>query len=129
LRSTQTRLIGAVIPAVDHTIYATMIDGLQTRLSEKSVSLSLSTSMYDLDLEFEQVRLLIEHGVEAVVLVGAKDKPQTIAMLEQRRLPYVCTYTVSPIQSGAAIGFDNEKAGRTAARFLFDLGHRRLGMI
>lgn len=129
LRSTQTRLIGAVIPTVDHAIYATMVDGLQTRLGEKNVSLILSTSMYDLDLEFDQVRLLIEHGVEAVVLVGANHKPQTLALLEQRRLPYVCTYTAAPTKSGAAIGFDNEKAGRTAARFLLDLGHRRLGMI
>lgn len=129
LRSAQARLVGAVIPTVDHTIYASMIDALQTRLGEKNVSLILSTSMYDLDLEFEQVRLLIEHGVETVVLVGAKHKPQTIAMLEQRRLPYVCTYTAAPIRSGAAIGFDNEKAGRIAARFLLDLGHRRLAMI
>ena len=30
---------------------------------------------------------------------------------------------------GAAIGFDNEKAGQTAARFLLDLGHRRFAMI
>ncbi|CAH1652033.1 LacI family DNA-binding transcriptional regulator [Hyphomicrobiales bacterium] len=129
LRSTQTRLIGAVIPTLDHAIYASMVDSLQARLAERHVSLILSTSMYDRDLEFEQVRLLIERGAEALILVGAAHKPETIDLLEQRQLPYVFTYTFDTMRSGVAIGFDNEKAGRTAARFLLDLGHKRLAMI
>jgi hypothetical protein len=41
----------------------------------------------------------------------------------------VFTYTSTGSDAGAAVGFDNEKAGRTAARYLLDLGHTRLGMI
>ena len=129
LRSSRTRLMGAVIPTVDHSIYASMIDGLQVRLSEKKVSLILSASMYDAELEFEQVRQLVERGAEAVILVGGRHKPQTIEMLDQRRIAHVETYTVKACGAGVAIGFDNEKAGRTAARFLLDLGHTRLAMV
>ncbi len=129
LRSLQSRLVGAVIPTLDHAIYASMVDSLQARLSEKNVSLIIGTSMYDLEFEREQVRLLIEHGVEAFILVGALRKPETIALLEQRHIPYVQTYTFDVSSSGKTIGFDNESAGRTAARFMLDLGHRRFGMI
>lgn len=129
LRSTRTRLVGAIIPTLDHAIYATMVDALQARLSEKDVSLIINTSGYDIDLEYEQARLLVERGVESVVLVGSTHLPATLAMLEQKRIDYVYTYTSKAMESGAAVGFDNEKAGRTAARYLLDLGHAQFGMI
>jgi LacI family transcriptional regulator len=129
LRSTRSRLVGAIIPTLDHAIYATMVDALQERLAEKGVSLILNTARYDINLEFEQAKLLVERGVEAVVLVGATHHPQMLALLEQRRINYVFTYTSITSEAGAAVGFDNEKAGRTAARYLLDLGHRSVGMI
>jgi LacI family transcriptional regulator len=130
LRSTRTRLVGAIIPTLDHAIYATMVDGLQARLAEKNVSLIINTSTYDIDLEYEQARLLVERGVESVVLVGALHRPGTLAMLEQKGIACVFTYTSSnPAESAAAVGFDNERAGRTAARYLLDLGHKRLAMV
>jgi LacI family transcriptional regulator len=129
LRSSHTRLVGVIIPTLDHAIYATMVEGLQTRLSEKGVCLIINTSTYDVDMEYEQTRLLVERGAESVVLVGSFHRPETIAMLERKRVGYVFTYTTSATESGAAVGFDNEKAGRTAARYLLDLGHVRLAMI
>lgn len=129
LRSTETGLVGAVIPTVDHAIYAVMIHALQQRLGERQVSLILSTSMYDTDLELIQVRQLLERGVDAVVLVGSEHHPQTLDLIEQRGIPYVLTYTSRPCRSGIPVGFDNEEAGRAAARFLFELGHRKMAMI
>lgn len=129
LRSTRSRLVGAIIPTLDHAIYATMVDGLQARLAESGVSVIISTSHYDLDLELEQARLLVERGAESIVLVGSTHSAQTMALLNQKRVDHVFTYTSTAVESGAAIGFDNEKAGAAAARFLLDLGHTRLGMI
>jgi LacI family transcriptional regulator len=129
LRSTQTRLVGAVIPTIDHAIYASMINGLQARLGEKRISLILSSSMYDPQLEFQQVRQLIERGVEAVVLVGSRQAPETLDLLARHRLPFVQTYTAKASGTGVAVGFNNESAGRAAGAFLLSLGHRRLAMI
>ncbi len=129
LRSTRTRLVGAIIPTLDHAIYATMVNSLQKRLAEKDVSIIISTSFYDIDMELEQARLLVERGAEAIVLVGSTHRPETLAMLEQRNIPYVYTYTSDATAVGAAVGFDNVKAGRMAARYLLDLGHTRLAMI
>jgi LacI family transcriptional regulator len=129
LRSTKMRLVGVIIPTLDNAIYATMVDELQSRLAEKAVSLIINTSVYDIDLELEQARLLVERGAEAIVLVGSHHRPKTLALLDQRHIPYIFTYTSKATKSGAAVGFDNEDAGRTAARFLLDLGHTRVGMI
>lgn len=129
LRSTRSRLVGAIIPTLNHAIYATMVDGLEARLAEFRVSLIINTSGYDSETEFDQARLLVERGVESIVLVGAQHDPRTIRLLDEKRVGYVYTYTNDAGEAGAAIGFDNEKAGATGARFLHDLGHKRLAMI
>ncbi len=129
LRSTKSRLAGAIIPTLDHAIYAAMIESLQARLSERDISLILSTSLYDIDVELEQIRLFVERGAEAVVLVGAIHRAEAIKLLERHNIPYVFTHTNQHGPKGAAVGFDNYQAGVIAAKFLFDLGHRRLGML
>jgi LacI family transcriptional regulator len=129
LRSTKSRLVGAIIPTLDHAIYATMVDGLQARLSEKDVSLIINTSAYDIDVEYRQAKLLVERGAESIILVGSTRRPGTIALLRQKHVAFVNTYTTTAHADGAAIGFNNEAAGRMAGRFLLDLGHKNLGMI
>lgn len=129
LRSTRTRLVGAIIPTLKHAIYATMVDGLQARLAEHHVSVILNTSEYDIGVEFEQARLLVERGAESIVLVGSAHRPETLKLLEEKRVNCVFTYTVDRLATGATIGFDNAGAGAAAAQFLLDLGHRRLAMI
>ena len=129
LRSTKSRLVGAIIPTLDHAIYAIMVDGLQARLAERGVSVIISTSAYDLDLEYRQAKLLIERGAESLILVGAEHNPETLDLLNRENISYVFTYTCTPDAHGAAIGFDNRKAGATAARYLHSLGHKNFGMI
>lgn len=129
LRSTRTRLVGAIIPTLDHAIYAMMVNGLESKLAENNVSLIVNTSGYDLDIEFRQARLLIERGVESIVLVGAEHLPETTALLKAKGVGFVYTYTHQSGDDAAAIGFDNHKVGASAARYLHDLGHKKFAMI
>jgi LacI family transcriptional regulator len=122
-RAGQTLLAGVVIPTLSHAIYATMVDGLQARLAEKNTGLIISTSTYDIDLELEQTRLLLERGATSIVLVGARHHPETIALLEQKRVPYVFTYTSDPVGSAAAVGVihDNDRAFGRVQGFVKEL--------
>ncbi|MCF8480927.1 MAG: LacI family DNA-binding transcriptional regulator [Rhodospirillum sp.] len=129
LRSSRTRLVGAIIPTLDHAIYAVMVNGLESRLSEEGVSLIINTSDYDADKELKQARLLIERGVEAIVLVGACHNPKLMPLLDRAGVGHVFTYTTRAHEGGAAIGFDNVKGGVAGARFLHDLGHVAFAMI
>lgn len=129
LRSQTKHLVGVIIPTLDHSIYAKMVDGLQDRLAQAGVSVIINTSGYDLDREKTQARLLVAKGVESVVLVGAEHAPQTLEILEQAGVTQVLTYTSTPGEANAAVGFDNYAAGVTAAKYLLELGHRRFGMI
>jgi len=128
LRSAKSRLMGAVIPTLSHAIYARMIESMQGRLSTAGVSLLHVAVGYDLKLEAQHIRLLLEQGVEGLVLVGAHHRPESFRLLRDREIPFITTYAVGG-PGLAFVGFDNAKAGGMAARFLIDLGHRKLAMI
>ncbi len=129
LRATSTSMAGAIIPTLSHAIYATMIDGLQSRLSERGISLMINTTLYDLDVELQQTRVLLERGAEALVLVGATHRSETIELIERHGVPFVVTYTTTAVGHGGAAGFDNVRAAQVGAKFLHDMGHRRFGML
>ena len=60
--------------------------------------------------------------------MGAHHRPESFRLLRDRRFPFVATYAVGG-PGVSFVGFDNYKAGGMAARFLIDLGHRKLAML
>lgn len=128
LRSSKSRLMGAIIPTLSHAIYARLIESAQTRLSAAGVSLLHVAVGYDLKLETQSIRVLLEQGVEGIILVGAHHRPESFGLLRDREIPFVATYATGN-GSVPFVGFDNAKAGRMAARHLIDLGHRKLAML
>lgn len=129
LRVKRSRLVGAIIPTLRHSIYAEMMEGLQQTLAQAGFALVHNTSNYDLDEELRQARTLVERGVEAVVLVGTKHKPAMIDLLGSRGVTSIATYALHDGFEFTSIGFDNRKAAHLAAGKLCDLGHRRFAMI
>lgn len=129
LRSAKSRLMGAVIPTLSHAIYARLLESVQNRLAAAGVSLLHVAVGYDLRLESQQIRLLLEQGVEGFVLVGTHHRPESFRLMQDREIPFVATYAVAGAPGMPFVGFDNCKSGRIAARYLAHLGHRRLAMI
>lgn len=129
LRSHSTRLVGAIIPTLDHAIYAKMVDGIEEALSDAGMSLLINTSQYDLERERTQARILVSRGIDAAILVGATHQPDTIQLLKRAGVRQIHTYTTTVNGADAVVGFDNFAAGLMAADFLGSLGHRRIAMI
>ena len=121
--------IGAVVPTIDNAIFARAINALQVRLDADGYRLLLATNEYDLGREFADVQALVEHGVDGIVLVGARHHDGVLPLIGARGIPVVCTWTYEPDGALATIGFDNRTAMRRLTGHLLDLGHRRLAMI
>lgn len=129
LRSQRSRIMGIVIPTLNHAIYARLVEALQHKLAESGYSLLVATSEYDLLRENEQARLLIERGVEAVVLIGELHRPELYELLKRVRIPYVNTYVYRTDSAHPCVGFDNRLATSEMTEFLLGLGHRAIGVI
>jgi LacI family transcriptional regulator len=102
---------------------------LQRRLDERGFSLVLAEHHYDLKAELRVAGQLVQHGVDAFVLVGLDHEQALFSLLEDYGRPYVLAWAVDPQQRHPSLGFDNRGTTFAMGRHLLELGHRRFGLI
>lgn len=127
LAARKFQTIGAVVPTLGVATFATGIDALQVRLESQGFTLLMACSHYDAEAEARQIRMLLERGIDGLVLVGHQRRPEIYRQLNDANVPYACTYTID--RDGACVGYDNEAAHRKMIEYLVQLGHRRFGVI
>ena len=127
LASSKTHTIGAIMPTLDHAIFARTIQGMQQTFGRAGYQLLVAAHDYDPQVEVQALRSMIERRVDAVVLVGTDHAPEVWQLLKGITQPVALTWSIH--RSYDSIGFDNAKAGRLAAEHLLALGHRRFGML
>ena len=129
LRSSQMHAIGAVIPTLENAIFAATASALQRVLDASGYQLLLACNDYDLDAEVRHATKLIEHGVDAMVLVGTQHRPELLSLLSRFQVPFICAWAFDEGGSLPCVGFDHRKATSQVANHLLSLGHRRFGVI
>jgi len=129
LRSRRTRMIGAVLPTLEHAIYARLANALESDLAADGYSLIVTTSGFDAHKELEQTQLMIERGAEGVVLVGDAHERALYEFLSLRNVPYINTYVYTRQAAHPCVGFDNRRAARQATDYLLSLGHTEIAML
>ncbi len=128
LASRRSFTVGAVIPTLDNAIFASGVGAFEARLTELGYTLLISVSNYSLEHEAEQVRRLLERGVDGIMLVGLEHDPATYTLLERANIPAVNTWAFDPDAPQLMAGFNNFDAARAITRYLIDLGHKRIAM-
>ena len=91
--------------------------------------LLVATSEYDARREADEVAVLLERGVDGIVLVGRDHDRRVYDTLAARRVPFVLTWATDPLGHHPYVGFDNKRAAARMVHYLLDLGHRRFAMI
>ena len=124
LRSRHSNLVGAVVPTLNYAIYARLLNAFQDRMGEAGHLAVVLTSGFDNTHVPDKARLLIEHGCEALLLVGQLYDPALLLLLQQRGIPTVSTYSVTSDVVIPSIGFDNRDSMLRALQHATDLGHR-----
>lgn len=129
LASRRSRTIGVIMPTLSNPIFAVGIQAMESRLDECGYALIIGSSEYGAARQRRQVMTLIERGVDGLILHGLSDSADSLAMIEERGLPFVNLWSYKEDAAHPCIGFDNRHIARRVANYLLDLGHRRFSMI
>lgn len=129
LSSGRSHTVGAVVPTLGNAIFADGIEALQNRLGERGYTLILAHCQYRPEREYVQVKAMIEHSVDGLVLVGDTFAPETIPLIRSRGIAAVTTYVCTSRHDIPAIGIDNRRATYEATRYMLELGHREFAII
>jgi LacI family transcriptional regulator len=129
LASNRSSIIGAIIPTMENSIFARGIQAFQEELRKSGVTLLISSSGYDPQREFEQVRTLVSQGVEGILLIGVARPEKTYDFLHRRNIPYVITWNYRQNNEHLYAGFDNFAAMHEMTTAVINRGHERIGLI
>ena len=129
LASRRSRMIGAIFPTLDSTLFGGTLEALQEEIGNAGYTLVVASSGYDNQREQDHVRNLLASGIDALMLVGSSRDESVYRLIERNGVPYVLIWISRAEGSHACVGFDNTAAAAALTRHLLDIGHQHIGVI
>lgn len=129
LSTSKSMTIAAIIPTIEHSIFAKYIAAVERTLAKSGYSLVLAVSNADDDSELKAARKLLGMGAQAFILSGASHSPELAELFIRRGVPFVFTSIWDADSEVPTIGYDNAALASRAVTYLSAKGHRDIGIL
>lgn len=129
LKSGVTRTIGLVVPDVSNPFFAAVAKGVESVSRQLGLNVFLSNTDEDVELENGVLQELIGR-VDGVILVPAREEADNTEALRRAGVPIVLLDRwLNNADDLDSVLVDSHGGASQAARYLLNLGHRRIGLI
>lgn len=131
LVSNRTQTLGVVVPSLQSSFHAEIVNGIQDVCSRHQYRMLLAYSLDDPESETEQVRLLLENRVEGLISVGSwlihDTAGDLVGEVLAEDVPCVIVDDCLPDQPVDCVISDDWRGTSAAMAHLLAAGHRRIG--
>jgi len=127
LSSNRSMTIGAIVPSLQNETFYRALTVFQQTVHEAGYTLLVANSEFDPDIELREVTTLLQHGIDAIMIVGSIHHEKMWARIRDKGIPCVQAWTIDG--SRPCVGFDHHQAAKAMANHLLDLGHRRIAVL
>jgi LacI family transcriptional regulator len=128
LAARRSGLIGLMVDDLAETMVADVVAALECRLAAAGYGLVIVATRDSPGLALTALRELLSRGAEALVLAAPAHRQEVAAELRARGLPWVAIAEAS-VGGAFAVDAGHRRGAELAARYLLDLGHRRIGVV
>ena len=129
LNTGSSRTIGALVPTLDHSIFARYLDALEQRLSLHGYALIVAMTGGIPQVEEHKAFGLLDMGVEGLFVSGKTHTSGFDALVQRFGIPTVITSYYDKDARYPTIGYDNAAIAAMAFKYLRGLWHRCVAVI
>lgn len=127
LRRQRSSLLGVVMSRMADTVLATIYEGIEHAAREHGFQSMVANSWDEASSREACIEMLVDHGVEAVIIGDAPFDGSGLELLEARGIPSILVNR--PAEGRTSVTCDDREGGRLAAEHLLELGHRDVGVL
>ncbi|MCQ4325065.1 LacI family transcriptional regulator [Stutzerimonas stutzeri] len=127
LSSRRSMTIGAVVPTLATETFSRPLAAFQQTVHRAGYTLLVASFGFDAQVELKEVQTMLEHGVDALMVVGRTHDPKMWQLIESKRIP--CVQAWAQDSQHPSVGFDNVAVARQMVDHLLAFGHRRFAML
>lgn len=128
LRKSETKRILAITASTDQSFYSDVLLGMDEAAFALGYDVLFATTHDNPEHEMHLLKMLMSHSVDGAVLLGAKQKAETLSKLAENHNIALCLERMEGCNA-LTVTIDNVKAGRDAVNYLIGKGHKRIGLI
>lgn len=129
LRTGKSWTIGAIVSDISNPFYGKLLRGAQETLAEFGYHLILCSTDYDPAKQTHYIHYLSQRRVDGLLIAPTASDSADIVTLAGLRLPFVMLLRSHDTVSTDYVGVDNTAGMRTVMEHLWQMGHRRIGLI
>lgn len=128
-RKSATRMVGVVVGALHNRFMTQLLENLHHALHESGYQLTLIIDSMNEAGALQTLRPLIDGYLDGLIIATATLDSPVVAELRRRGIPIVLVVRSVEQPGLDTVEIDNVHAGEVAVRHLFELGHRRIGLV
>ena len=129
LRTRQSRLIAFILPTPQVALFGTLTDQLEVELRNRGYHVLIAHTRNDPRAEAELIPEILARGVDGMVWIPATSRVNLSKVGLKPDFPVVILDRSGCTTALPFVATNNREATRELARRVYDLGHRRIGVI
>lgn len=122
----KTHIVGMVIADNTNPVFSRVVKGAEDVLSQSGYQLILCNTDENYRKEKNAIQLLIERGVDGILITPTQLHQKDILTMEKNSIPFVLMGRHFPDAKMSSVVADDKQGAFNAANHLLRLGHRRI---
>ena len=129
LQSDRNTSIGVLVPTLQNPYFHQVVMGIENEASRHNFEVVISSSHRSVAQERDNIKSLLEKQVMGLIVISLDDSPATLTQYIDYGGRVALLEADYPLEGAICAKIDYREAGRTAAQYLADRGHRNIALI